>query len=88
MASLLILKGLGENLLINFIIKLLLLKFYKKKFNLILVTINYYTKIVYYLPTIIIINVEELANLFIKNILIKYSTLKLIISNKRSLFTS
>ena len=81
-------KGLGESLLINFIIRLLLSKFYKKEFDSILVTINYYTKIVYYLPTMIIVDIEELADLFIKNVLTKYDILKLIILDRRSLFTS
>ena len=81
-------KGPGESLLINFIIRLLLSKLYKKEFNSILVTINYYTKMAYYLLIIIIINVEELANLFIENILTKYSILKLIILDRGSLFTS
>ena len=72
----------------DFIIGFLLLKLYRREFNLILVIINYYIKIVYYLPIIIIINVEELADLFIKNILTKYNTLKLIILDKGSLFIS
>ena len=72
----------------NFIIKFLLLKLYKREFDLILITINYYIKIIYYLPTIIIVNIEELANLFIENILTKYNTLKLIILDRGSLFTS
>ena len=53
-----------------------------------LVIINYYTKMAYYLLIIIIIDMEKLANLFIENILIKYNTLKLIILNKGSLFIS
>ena len=81
-------KRLRKSLLIDFIIKLLPLKLYKKEFDLILVTINYYIKIAYYLPTIIIINTEELADLFIENILTKYNTLKLIILDRGSLFTS
>ena len=72
----------------DFIIGLLLLKLYEREFNLILVTINYYIKMAYYLPIIIIVNVEELADLFIKNVLTKYSTLKSIILNRGSLFTS
>ena len=43
---------------------------------------------VYYLLIMIIINTEELANLFIKNVLTKYSILKLIILDRGSLFTS
>ena len=81
-------KGLRESLLIDFIIGLLLLKLYRREFDSILITINYYTKMVYYLPTIIIVNVEELADLFIENVLTKYGTLKLIISDRGSLFTS
>ena len=42
----------------------------------------------YYLSTMIIVDIEELADLFIENILTKYSVLKLIILNRRSLFTS
>ena len=72
----------------DFIIKLLLLKLYKKKFDLILVIINYYIKMAHYLPTIIIVNAEELADLFIENVLTKYGILKSIILNKGSLFTS
>ena len=72
----------------DFIIGFLLLKLYRKKFDLILIIINYYIKIVYYLFIIIIVNIEELADTFIKNILIKYNILKLIILNKGSLFIS
>ena len=72
----------------DFIIRLLLLKLYGREFNLILVTINHYTKIVYYLPITIIVNAEELADLFIENILTKYGTLKSIILDRGSLFTS
>ena len=43
---------------------------------------------IYYLPIIIIVNIEELADLFIENILTKYGILKLIILNRGSLFTS
>ena len=81
-------KGPEESLSIDFIIKFLPLKFYKKEFNSILVIINYYIKIIYYLSIIIIINAEELANLFIENVLTKYSVPKLIILDKESLFTS
>ena len=88
MASLPIPKRLGESLLIDFIIKLPLLKLYRREFDLILVIINYYIKMVHYLPTIIIVNIEELANLFIKNVLTKYGIPKLIILDKGSLFTS
>ena len=72
----------------DFIIRLLLLKLYGREFNSILVIINYYIKITYYLSIIIIVNMEELANLFIKNILTKYGALKSIILNRGSLFTS
>ena len=72
----------------DFIIKLPLLKLYKREFDLILIIINYYIKIAYYLSTIIIVNVEELANLFIENVLTKYGILKLIILDKGSLFIS
>ena len=72
----------------DFIIGLLLLKLHRREFNLILVTINYYTKMAYYLPIMIIVNTEELTNLFIENILTKYGIPKLIILNKGSLFTS
>ena len=88
LASLPIPKGLGESLLINFIIGLLLLKLYRRKFNSILITINYYIKMTHYLPIIIIVNIEELADLFIENILTKYGILKSIISDRGSLFTS
>ena len=88
MASLPIPKGPGESLLMDFIIKLPLLKLYKREFDLILVTINYYIKMAYYLPTMIIVNVEELADLFIENVLTKYSALKLIILDRGSLFIS
>ena len=81
-------KGLGESLLINFIIGLPPSKLYGKEFDSILVTINYYIKIIHYLPIIIIVNAEELADLFIENILTKYNTLKLIILDRESLFTS
>ena len=81
-------KGPGESLSMDFIIKFPLLKLYKREFDSILIIINYYTKIMHYLPIIIIVNIEELANLFIENVLTKYSILKLIISDRGSLFTS
>ena len=72
----------------DFIIGLPLSKLHGREFNVILVTVNCYIKMVYYLPTIIIVDVEELADLFIENVLTKYGVLKLIISDRGSLFTS
>ena len=63
-------------------------KLYGREFDSILVTVNCYTKIAHYLPTTIIIDAEELADLFIENILTKYGVLKLIILDRGSLFTS
>ena len=81
-------KGPEESLSMDFITGFPLLKLHRREFDLILVTINYYIKMAYYLPIIIIVNAEELADLFIENILIKYSALKSIISDRGSLFTS
>ena len=55
-------------LLINFIIELLLSKFYNKVYNIILIVINKYIKIAKYIPYIKKIFTLELAEYFLEYI--------------------
>ena len=77
-----------ESLLIDFITTLPPSKLQEKEYNTILVIIDHYTKIAYYIPTTSTIDIEELANKFIEYILTKYSMLKSIILDRGSLFIS
>ena len=78
----------GESLLIDFITGLPPSKLRDREYDAILVIIDYYTKMAYYIPTTSIIDTEELADEFIEHILTKYSALKSIISDRGSLFIS
>ena len=80
--------GLGKSYSIDLIISLPLLKLRGIVYNIILVIINYYFKLVRYIPINSIIATLDLANLFYNRIIINKGTLLLLISNKGFIFIS
>ena len=73
---------------INFITNLPLSKYRNYVYNMILVVVNRYTKILYYIPTIKKINTIKLTKLFFTEITLKFSILDSIIINRESIFIS
>jgi hypothetical protein len=88
LASLPIPKEPGESLSMDFITGLPPSKLHEREFDSILVTVDRYTKMAHYLLTTSTVDAEELADLFIENVLTKYGAPKSIISDRGSLFTS
>lgn len=60
----------------------------KKKYNLIFVVIDWFTKIIYYKPILIIINMKLLAQILIKMVTKYHSLLDSIVTNWGLLFMS
>ena len=73
---------------IDFITNLPLSKYRNYVYDAILVVINRYTKILYYILTIKKINAVELTKLFFTEITLKFGTLDSIVINRGSIFTS
>ena len=73
---------------IDFITNLLSNKYRNCVYNTILVVVNRYIKILRYIPTTKKINTIKLIDLFYTKIILKYSKLYSIITNKGSIFTS
>jgi len=80
--------GLWQELIIDFITNLLLSRHRGCVYNIILVIVNRYTKIVAYVLTTKKATISNIVELFFKNIIYRYSTLKGIITNYRLVFTS
>ena len=70
----------------DFIIRLLLLRFKDKVYNSILVIVNKYIKIIYYILIIKEINIPELIKLFILHVIKDFNIPSSIISNKGLVF--
>ena len=73
---------------IDLIISLPLLKLHGIVYNVILVIVNRYSKLIRYIPTNSIISTLDLADLFFNRILVNKGTLLLLISNRGSIFIS
>lgn len=77
-----------RNLLINFITKLLILIDKKRNnYDSIFIIIDLLTKIVYYNPVKVIINIPDLVKVIINIVVRHYDFLILIVSNRKLLFT-
>ena len=63
-------------------------KYYKTIYNSIFITINCYIKIVKYIFITIRINIVELTKIFFNKTVLYFEILAIIISNKKSIFTS
>ncbi len=74
--------------MLDFIIGLLLLRFRGKVYNLILVIVNRYIKIAYYILIIKEINAAELVELFLLYIIKDFGILVGIILDRGLVFTS
>ena len=72
----------------DFVTGLLASKAKNGVYNLILVIVDRYTKIIRYLPTNITIDAAILADLFFEEVILRYGTPARIITNRGSVFTS
>jgi uncharacterized membrane protein len=82
------LNGPIQELIIDFIIDLPPSAYEGKAYNSILVIVDRYTKIVRYIPYNKTYTSVQLTDLFIKEIVCKYSMLKGIVLDRGSIFTS
>ena len=72
----------------NFITELLPLKYRKKAYNAILIIVDQFFKIIYYISYTKKINASELTNRLIEIVFLKKKTSRFIISNRESIFMS
>ena len=72
----------------NFIIELLSSKCRKKAYDAILMIVDQFSKMIYYILCTKKIDVFKLADRLIKIVFLKKKTLRFIISNRESTFTS
>ena len=79
---------LWQEIILDFIIGLLLLRFRDKIYNSILVIVNRYMKIARYILIIKEINIPELVELFILHVVKDFGILSGIISDRGSVFIS
>ena len=75
------LKGLWQEVSLNFITQLFSSYIGTKAYNAVLVVVDRYTKMAQFIPTITNIAAPKFAALFYKNIKLKYGALKEIVSN-------
>ena len=80
--------GPGESYSMDLIVGLPLSKLRGIVYNVILVIINRYSKLLRYIPTNSTIFTLDLANLFFNRILVNKGALLLLISNRGSIFIS
>ena len=88
LALFLIFQRIWNFIVMNFIISLLSLSWWSWTYNIILVIINYYIKIMRYFSIIFNIDASELTELFINTILKNYNLSMFLITNHKFLFTS
>ena len=88
LASLPISKRVWNFILMNFIMNFSLLSWHDYTYNIIFMIMNQYIKMIRYFLIISIINIPELAELFIDIILKNYNLLISLITNHKFLFTS
>ncbi len=77
-----------KEIIMNFITDLLSSKWKKVVYDLILVIVDHYTKMTYYLSTKKTLTVVKLAKLFFEQIVLKYEILNDIVIDRDSLFIS
>jgi len=75
-----------RKIIINFVIDLLLNKYYKIIYNSIFIIVDCYIKIIKYIFVITRINIVKLAKVFFNKIVLYFETLANIVNNRKFVF--